>query len=374
MDNFHDPMTRHRDRNGGGVAIYVKNNIPVRRLRDLELDDVEWVWCLLKIQKTTLLLCSVYVPPNLSSSQYSLFLNRLTESISLAQIHSPDNIMILGDFNAGNTFLDPKFQNHSPLTPYEIALHDEIVAYNFEQLINQPTRYSDTSNTANLRDLIIVSNKSMVSNSGVFSPFSKIDHIPTFVSLLIEPPSISKQTIQIWDYGRTDVDKLTRLLMDIDWDNLLDCDLDKATENFTEALMTAAKASIPQKCFSTNSKNKPWFNAELKRQIRKRERLFKMAKRRDTPHDWERWRKQRNITTETNQRLKKSYIQSQVGKLLENKQNPRSYHCILKSLIGRNVNHLIPPLINQDGMPITDDLTKAKMLNNHFTAQTRLDT
>ena len=257
MDNFHDPMTRHRDRNGGGVAIYVRNNIPARRLKDLELSDVEWVWCLLKIQKTTLLLCSVYVPPNLTSSQYSLFINKLTESISLAQTYSPDNIIILGDFNAGNTFLDPKFLNHSPLTPYEITLHDEILAYNFDQLINQPTRYSCTSNTANLRDLIIISHKSMVSDSGVLPAFSKIDHVPTFVSLLIEPPSISKQTIQYWDYGRTDIDKLTRILMDIDWDNLLDCDLDKATENFTEALMNAARASIPQKCFSINSKDKP---------------------------------------------------------------------------------------------------------------------
>ena len=368
-------MTRHRDRNGGGVAIYVRNNIPVRRLTDLELEDVEWVWCLLKIQKTTLLLCSVYVPPNLSSSQYSLFLNRLTESISLAQMHSPDNIIILGDFNAGNTFLDPKFLNRSPLTPYEIALHDEIVASNFEQLINQPTRFSSTSNVANLRDLIIISNTSMVSDSGVLPPFSNIDHIPTFVSLIIEPPpSISKQTIQIWDYARTDVDKLTRLLKDIDWDSLLDCDLDKATENFTEALMTAAKASIPQKSFSTNSKNKPWFNSELRLQIRKRHRLFKIAKKRDTPHYWERWRKQRNIATMTNQRLKDSYYQSQVGKLLENRQNPHSYHSILKSLIGRNMNRPIPPLINHDGIPITDDLSKATILNSHFAAQTHLDT
>ena len=42
--------------------------------------------------------------------------------------------------------------------------------------------------------------------------------------------------------------------MDIDWDSLLDCDLDEATENFTEALMTAAKASIPQKKFFSKFK------------------------------------------------------------------------------------------------------------------------
>ena len=66
--------------------------------------------------------------------------------------------------------------------------------------------------------------------------------------------------------------------MNTDWDNLMDCDLDKATENFADALMATTKASIPQKTFSTKSNNKPWFNLELMRQIRKRDRLFFIAK------------------------------------------------------------------------------------------------
>ena len=34
----------------------------------------------------------------------------------------------------------------------------------------------------------------------------------------------------------------------------------------------------------------------------------------------------------------------------------------------------MPPLINQDGIPISDDFDKATILNNHFASQTRLDT
>ena len=34
----------------------------------------------------------------------------------------------------------------------------------------------------------------------------------------------------------------------------------------------------------------------------------------------------------------------------------------------------MPPLIGQDGAPITDDLDKATILNRHFSTQTRLDT
>lgn len=372
LDYFHDPLTRHRDRNGGGVAIYIRNNLAVKRLVHLETPDLEWVWCLVKIKQTTLIICSLYMPPNQSSSQYSTFLNKLTDSIALAQAYAPHNIFILGDFNAGNTFLETKFTNHSPLMPFESALHDEILACDLQQIITEPTRYSDQTNTANLRDLILTSNVSMINASGVLPPFSQIDHLPTYVSLAIDTPSISIHTVKLWDFGRTDTNKLTRLLMGTDWDSLLDCDLDQATDNLTNALISAANASIPYKTFSTKSNNKPWFNLELKRQIRKRDRLFHIAKRRNTPQDWERWKRQRNITTETNQRLKTVHIQSQVEKLLEHRRDPRTYHNILKRLTGRISTQNIPPLIH-NGLPTTDDLTKATILNQHFAKQTRLD-
>ena len=280
--------------------------------------------------------------PNLKTSKFKIeiFKNKSLDSRKILRsqktgftsvhvkeslLYSPDNIVILGDFNGGNTFLDQTFSNYSPIKPYELALHDEISSSNLEQLINEPTHYMETHNIANLRDLIIISNALMVENSGLLPPFSKIDHIPIFVSLKLKPPSASKQTIQFWDYRQTDIDKLTRLLMDIDWDRLLDCDMDKATENVTDALLTAAKASIPFKTFTTKCNKKPWFNLELKRQIRRRDRLFKIAKRLDTPQDWQRWKTQRNLTTETNRRLKNIDIQSEVKKLLDHKQNPRMY-------------------------------------------------
>ena len=157
---------------------------------------------------------------------------------------------------------------------------------NMKQLINEPTRNSDVNNTANLRDLLVVSNDNMISNSGVFPSFSKIDHLPIFATLKIAAPSTSRQTKQIWDYKHMDPDKLTRLLLDIDWDRLLDCDLDDATDNLTDALMTAAKTAIPIRTISHKNNDKPWFNTELKSQIRKRDRLFHTAKKRNTPYDW----------------------------------------------------------------------------------------
>ena len=174
LDNYHSPLTRHRNRNGGGVAIYLRNNLAVKRLSHLETPGIEWIWCLVKVKQTTLIICSVYVPPNLPSDQCSFVITKLAESTLAAQLYAPDNIVILGDFNAGNTFLHPTFSNHSPLMPYEIALHDEILSLNLEQLIKEPTRYMESNNIANLRDLILVSNESMVKKAVCFLHFQKL--------------------------------------------------------------------------------------------------------------------------------------------------------------------------------------------------------
>lgn len=200
LDHYHNPLTNHRDRHGGGVAIYVKDTIAVKRLPHLEQPNIEWIWCLVKTGNSTLVISNVYLPPNLSSSQHADFLEKLNESVAQSQALNPDCIVILGDMNAGNNYLCPQFTNHSPLNPFELKLQDEIAGLNMQQIITVPTRYSN-NNTANLRDLIVISNPSVVKESGVLPPFSKIDHIPTFVTLEIVPPRDRHSTNA---YGTTD--------------------------------------------------------------------------------------------------------------------------------------------------------------------------
>ena len=40
LDCYHTPLTRHRNRSRGGVAIYVRNNLAVKRLPNLEISLV----------------------------------------------------------------------------------------------------------------------------------------------------------------------------------------------------------------------------------------------------------------------------------------------------------------------------------------------
>ena len=112
----------------------------------------------------------------------------------------------------------------------------------------------------------------------------------------------------------------------------------------------------------------------LKRNIHKRNRLFRLAQKRQTTEGWEQWKRQRNYVTCLNRQLRSQHIQTETGKLLEYKHNPFKYHKTLQTIIGHKKQKPIPPLETIDGELITDDAQKANLLNDYFASQTELST
>ena len=64
MDNFSLPYRLHRNRNGGGVIIFVKEDIPSKFLTKHNFSsDVEGLFVELNFTKPKYLLCGTYRPP-----------------------------------------------------------------------------------------------------------------------------------------------------------------------------------------------------------------------------------------------------------------------------------------------------------------------
>ena len=371
IDDFHPPLTRHRNRHGGGTAIYIHNSLTFSRIPSLELSGEEWIWAKIKVKNVTFLICSIYLPPHLSALRQQEFTDRLTDSITLAQTHSP-NILLTGDLNVGNLFLPPFTYQHSGITSFDHRLNDTTETLGLTQLITQPTRIEN--GTHNLRDLLFTSNTNLISNSGLLSSFSSLDHFPIFTTLFIQNDIDDDLSFsECWDYRNMDADRLTQQLIQTDWNAILSKDVDEATTEFTSCILDAARQCIPTK-LTRRRNDKPWVTTELLRQIRKRERLFNTARKRKTDKQaWKRWRTQRNLVTNLNKQLYEEHIKNKVSLLVQHKHDPYKYHKILKDITGRRQNENIPPLIQHNGTTLTDDIDKATLFNNHFAAHTQLD-
>ena len=65
LANFQDPFRKDRHINNyGGVIVYVRENIPCKRRRDLELQGLESIWLELKLKSKVVLFGLFYRSPN----------------------------------------------------------------------------------------------------------------------------------------------------------------------------------------------------------------------------------------------------------------------------------------------------------------------
>ena len=145
-----------RNRNGGGVACYVRDDINFN-IRDELVDEMESIFFDILLPKSKPILIGVlYRPPN----QYN-FLKNFSDKLNTIFDINYQEMYILGDIN-----IDKK----SPLAKQ----YNEICClHGLKQLINSPTRI--TINTSTILDHILTNSKEKVSDSGVID-VSLSDH------------------------------------------------------------------------------------------------------------------------------------------------------------------------------------------------------
>ena len=369
LKGFHEPVTKFRTRKGGGVAIYVRNKIPFSRITELESDYFEALWVKVKTQKAVTVLCSCYLPPHTTADRQADFLDYLADSVSEAKKYSPDIITVVGDCNAGNCWLPSDAPHHSPVSSFELNLKAATEALSLTQLIKTATRIQN--GTHNLRDVAFVDRPDIIKASGVAPTFSKLDHLPLLITLTLQTSHGSVQPrSNTWDYEKTDTDGLVSALSRVNWNGIADNDVEEGIELLTSAIFQAATACIPTKTVKQRN-DKPWLSCELKREMRKRDRLFRAAQYQNSEVGWTRWRNQRNLVTSLNRRLKSEHIRRKVELLIENKKSPYKYHQILKSITGFKRKETLPPLIVNSTI-LSDDVSKAEALNTYFSSQTNI--
>ena len=89
-------------RRGGGVAVYVRDDLPCRRLDSFECDELETVWLLYRAPRMSrsashIAVAAVYHPPDANGRS---LVTHLVDSLDrLTREHPYAGVVLLGDFN-----------------------------------------------------------------------------------------------------------------------------------------------------------------------------------------------------------------------------------------------------------------------------------
>ena len=168
-DGYSEPYRFDRNRNGGGVLIYIREDIPSKLLADHKLPhDIEGIFVELNLRKMKWLLFASYHPPS-QSDEY--FFHRVKKGFDMYSKFY-ERYMLIEDFNAEDS------------EPY---LSQFLFEMNAKHIFKEPTRYKSLSNPSCI-DLVITNTSSSFQNTKAIST-----GLSDFHKMVI---TVSKQTFQ----------------------------------------------------------------------------------------------------------------------------------------------------------------------------------
>ena len=231
IPNFSLPFRCDRvGKAGGGVAIYLRDSFQGHIRHDLSIINLEAIWVEIKYHGQNLLIGGFYRPPSANNNYFTL----IEESFNRAYSTNFDNIVIAGDFNSD-------FMNDS-----HSKMKNLILSYNFNQIITDPTHFTESSHS--LIDIVICKNVGNVMTSFVSDPFIPDlvrYHCPVVVVLKFNKSKHHVFQRHIWLYERGDYDNFRRIIKSTKWETIINPnDLDSTANSLTNVIIDAAKLSI----------------------------------------------------------------------------------------------------------------------------------
>lgn len=250
------------NRRGGGVALYVKENLDVHEITEmghvLPCEDI-WVRLIGK-QETGLNIGVCYRPPASDNTLNELLFTRIRQSCSGGKT------LVMGDFNYPAIDWDLVKAQGKEEEAFLDAINDSFLL----QYVNNPTRGNA------VLDLVLCNDPDRIRNVEVKEPLGTSDHYTISFDVLWQVTNLSLKS-KIFNFRRAKFDRMRSYLSKINWTLLLDCTtVNEMWGRFKGVLLDAQSKFIPKVCKSKFKKrNLQWMTSDIRRSLREKKNLYK---------------------------------------------------------------------------------------------------
>ena len=357
IPSYQEPIRKDREDGYGGVCIYARDNLIVKPRPDLDIPGLEAVWAEVRNSHFKFLICALYRPPSSKVNYWTL----IDESIQGAKMTNISNIFIMGDINEDQMQANSRFRR--------ILERNHLV-----QLIDKSTHNKDNSST--LIDIIATNSTDYIKSSGIMPP-SLSNHCPVYACLKISKQKCKTFKRKIIKTNNVNWNEVNNELENVDWSPVLtEPNIDKMITTWKKLYLSVIYKYVETKEVTIRPSDPAWMTPDLRRAIRKKNRLHKQAKKRNTTRKWEHFRKARNKVISMARQAKQDH-KDRLAKKISDQQSadPRLWWKLVKEFYSNSASQkqLQKPLI-ADNKIVSEDYDKANALNDYFTSQCQLDT
>ena len=290
-DNMHDKLfnvngykvfradrMKQNVKRSGGVAIFVKNNIPCNLIVKSPNDSsIEYVFIEIYSAESKMLVGSVYRPHR--TIDFTPILN-IIHDISLIY----NNVVVCGDFNS-NALCDDSF------TSEMLALGLFLCNFCF------PTHFSKFSNS--LLDMFFVSDLSnkLLYDQLSCSAFSKHDLIFLCYNFQVKTTKVPL-SFSFRDFKCINYPNLSIQIDSINWNSIYEMNsVNDQVRFLQDNILQCFLNNVPLKTKTYKNNSKPWFNSSIKKLINERNEVYNRWKRYKTVELYTNFKNLRNKAT-----------------------------------------------------------------------------
>lgn len=166
IDHYNLLTCSRSDRHGGGVGLYLENNLIFEQLKNLESNDdnvCQSIFVELKLNNSNIIIGVIYRPPSGDFKKFTEYIDNTLSSLT----NSNKSIHLMGDFNINLLNIET-----CSLTS---DFFETMLSYSLCSSIFRPTRI--TTHSATLIDNIFSNNFTLPSSSGILLTDIS-DHLP----------------------------------------------------------------------------------------------------------------------------------------------------------------------------------------------------
>ena len=337
IDGFSEPFRLDRNAHGGGILIYVREDIPCKQLSLHTFpNDLEGIFVEVNLRKTKWLLFGTYHPP---SQDDNYFFDCLTKALDL-YIGKYDNFLLGGDFNA---------EDNEPI------LSSFLYKYDAKNLQKEKTCFKNVLNPSCI-DLFITNKYRSFQNTLAVSTGLSDFHKMSITVLKTKFEKEKPREVYYRDYKRFNEvvfknDLKTYLHMGISY------------EVFEDVFLEILEKHAPMKKKFVRNNEVPYMTKKLKKAIMKRSELETKYHKTKHSMDLKVYKKQKNYVSNLYKKERKMFYKNlDMKDFLDNKKFWQN----VKPLFSDKSNKVHKITIVEGENIISDDKNVAESLNVFF--------
>ena len=284
MEGYSKPYRMDRNRNGRGVLLYVREDIPSKKLtRHVFPNDIEGLFIEINLRKCKWLLMGSYHPPSQSDQYYFDSVGRALDVYN----DSYERFLLLGDFNAEET---------------EPCLSTFLYEYEAKHLVKEKTCYKIPENPSCV-DLFLTNSCNSFQNTTVISTGLSDCHKMPVTVLKTTFDKVKPKEIMYRNYKNFEEIKFREELRN----TLSGCITYKEFENI---FMKVLQQHAPLKKKYVRANHAPYMTKFLRKAMMKRSELESRYYKTRLIKDKEIYKKQKNFVSKLYKKERRKYYKN----------------------------------------------------------------